>query len=95
VLLVDAGMAGTWVSDAGLARVRTFAQGIGPAKAILLAQPEVVARARAAGLSVTPYTFRSAGTGKFPDVTAEMRYFLYELGVDAVFTDNPDRFPRK
>lgn len=95
VLLVDAGMAGTWVSDAGLERVRTFAQGIGPAKGILLAHPEVVARARAAGLSVTPYTFRSASTGKFPDVTAEMRYFLYELGVDAVFTDNPDRFPRK
>jgi glycerophosphoryl diester phosphodiesterase len=23
-----------------------------------------------------------------------MAYFLDELGVDALFTDNPDRFPR-
>jgi len=28
------------------------------------------------------------------DVGAEMRYYLGELGVDALFTDNPDRFPR-
>jgi glycerophosphoryl diester phosphodiesterase len=28
-------------------------------------------------------------------VGAEMRHFLYELGVDALFTDNPDRFPRQ
>jgi glycerophosphoryl diester phosphodiesterase len=24
-----------------------------------------------------------------------MEYFLYTLGVDALFTDNPDQFPRK
>jgi glycerophosphoryl diester phosphodiesterase len=24
-----------------------------------------------------------------------MEKFLYELGVDAVFTDNPDQFPRR
>jgi hypothetical protein len=23
-----------------------------------------------------------------------MRHFLYEVGVDALFTDNPDLFPR-
>jgi hypothetical protein len=27
-------------------------------------------------------------------VTEEMRYYLEELHVDALFTDNPDRFPR-
>jgi len=24
-----------------------------------------------------------------------MRYFLFDLDVDAVFTDNPDQFPRR
>jgi hypothetical protein len=27
-------------------------------------------------------------------VRQEMEKFLYEIGVDAVFTDNPDQFPR-
>jgi len=33
--------------------------------------------------------------GSFENVQAEMRYFLYDLGVDALFTDNPDLFPRQ
>jgi glycerophosphoryl diester phosphodiesterase len=46
--------------------------------------------------SLTPYTFRSADTGRFPSVQAEMvEHFLCTLGVDAVFTDNPDQFPRR
>jgi glycerophosphoryl diester phosphodiesterase len=28
-------------------------------------------------------------------VADEMRQFLYTLNVDAVFTNNPDQFPRK
>ena len=50
---------------------------------------------RAAGLTVTPWTFRSSNTGSFPSVRAEMETFLYDHGVDAVFTDNPDQFPRR
>ena len=30
-----------------------------------------------------------------PDVTQEMSHFLYRLDVDALFTDNPDKFPRR
>ncbi len=75
--------------------VSQFASDLSPTKAIVETQPALVGWAHAAGLSVTPYTFRSGATGRFPDVEAEMRYFLYELGVDAVFTDNPDRFPRR
>ena len=30
----------------------------------------------------------------FPDVRREMAHYLFTLDVDAVFTDNPDRFPR-
>ncbi len=70
-------------------------QGFGPAKQILIKNPDFVKWAHAEGMTVTPYTFRSADTGTFKDVTAEMSHYLYTLGVDALFTDNPDKFPRK
>ena len=70
-------------------------QGFGPAKQIVLKNPDFVKWAHAEGMTVTPYTFRSSDTGTFKDVTAEMSHYLYTLGVDAVFTDNPDKFPRK
>ena len=76
-------------------RVKEFASGIGPAKKLLADQPEVVRRAHDAGLTVTPYTFRSGAVGRFKDVREEMDYYLYTLGVDALFTDNPDQFPRR
>ncbi|MSO48764.1 MAG: hypothetical protein EXQ49_02505 [Acidobacteria bacterium] len=85
-----------WLSSAEWVKeVALFSSDLSPTKAIVEAQPALVDWAHAAGLTVTPYTFRSGATGRFPDVEAEMRYFLYELGVDAVFTDNPDRFPRR
>ncbi len=71
-------------------------QGIGPAKELLVEQPKIVEWAHESGLTVTPYTFRARSPGEgFKDVTEEMRYFLYQLGVDALFTDNPDLFPRQ
>ena len=95
VLLVgDARSAARWLSEEGLKDVKGIATGIGPAKQILEARPEIVKAAHAAGLTVTPYTFRSQNTGRFADVRAEMDYFLNTLGVDALFTDNPDKFPR-
>jgi glycerophosphoryl diester phosphodiesterase len=71
------------------------ANGLGPAKDILLKHPQVVKWAHELGLTVTPYTFRSSNTGRFSSVREEMAHFLYELDVDAVFTDNPDQFPRR
>jgi glycerophosphoryl diester phosphodiesterase len=95
-LIGDKAAAARWLASAETVRhVASFATGIGPAKQMVEGQPHVVAWAHAAGLTVTPYTFRSAQTGRFADVQAEMRFFLYDLGVDALFTDNPDRFPRK
>ena len=47
------------------------------------------------GLTVTPWTFRSSSTGTFGSVREEMAKFLYDYDVDAVFTDNPDQFPRR
>jgi glycerophosphoryl diester phosphodiesterase len=81
-------------------RVRAWkgvVQGFGPAKGIVRGNPDFVTWAHAEGMTVTPYTFRSSDTAKagFTDVADEMAHFLYTLGVDALFTDNPDRFPRK
>jgi glycerophosphoryl diester phosphodiesterase len=93
VLLIET-TAARWLTQEGLREAATFATGIGPAKRLIDGRAEIVRWAHDAGLTVTPYTFRSADTGRFPDVRAEMRYFLFDLGVDAVFTDNPDQFPR-
>jgi glycerophosphoryl diester phosphodiesterase len=90
----DAGR-GRWLTDAGLKEVRGFATGLGPAKALLLSDPTLGARAHAAGLTLTPYTFRSAATPAGKTVKEEMTDFLYRIGVDALFTDNPDQFPRR
>lgn len=92
VLLINQQMRTRWLTAAGLAEAKQFASGIGPAKALL--DKDLVRQAHALGLSVTPYTFRLTDTGPFKTLREEMSYYLYELGVDALFTDNPDLFPR-
>jgi glycerophosphoryl diester phosphodiesterase len=92
VLLISDAAPGLWLTEAGLAQAKHFASGIGPAKGLV--DKPLVVKAHALGLTVTPYTFRSSNTGRFKTVREEMNYYLYELGVDAVFTDNPDLFPR-
>jgi glycerophosphoryl diester phosphodiesterase len=94
VFLINSDPQGKWLSEAGLKEIKTFAAGIGPAKQLVEKDPDLVRRAHAAGLTVTPYTFKSGATGKYKDVRDEMRQFLYTFGVDALFTDNPDQFPR-
>lgn len=79
----------------GLKAMTAFADGVAPNKAVVLARPRLVADAHALGLSVTVWTFRQGQTGKFETVTAEMDHFLRVLKVDAVFTDNPDLFPKQ
>jgi len=92
VLLVGDEARARWLTAAGLAELKQFASGIGPAKALV--DKSLVMQAHALGLSVTPYTFRSLNTGRFKNVREEMSYYLYNLGVDTLFTDNPDLFPR-
>jgi glycerophosphoryl diester phosphodiesterase len=75
--------------------IRLFATGIGPSKKLLLEDPGIVERAHTTHLTVTPYTFRSSSVPEgFPSVRSEMSHYLYEMGVDGLFTDNPDQFPR-
>jgi glycerophosphoryl diester phosphodiesterase len=95
VLLIDSDPQGQWLSADGMKKVKEFADGIGPSKRLIDANPQVVKWAHDAGLTVTPYTFRSSATGRFKTVREEMEHFLYTLGVDALFTDNPDQFPRR
>ena len=74
--------------------IATFATGLGPSKLLIDADATLVPRAHAAGLTVIPYTFRASSTGRFPSVRDEMAHFLTVVGVDGLFTDNPDQFPR-
>jgi glycerophosphoryl diester phosphodiesterase len=84
-----------WLSPEELHRIEEFA-GIGLDKNLLWANPDLVGWAHKAGLSVTAYTFRSSAVGEgFSDVAEEMTYYLHALDVDALFTDNPDQFPRR
>ena len=92
VLLINPEARTRWLTAAGLAEAKQFANGIGPAKALL--DKNLVKQAHALGLSVTPYTFRLTDIGSFKTLREEMSYYLYDLGVDALFTDNPDLFPR-
>jgi glycerophosphoryl diester phosphodiesterase len=93
VLLLNDGKA--WTSAAKVKEWKPFVQGLGPAKGIVEATPDLVKWAHAEGMTVIPYTFRSSNPGRHPDVRAEMEQFLYTYGVDGLFTDNPDQFPRR
>ena len=95
VLLINPQMQKEWLTAEGLKKAKQFSIGIGPAKNLVDGKPELVKLAHDTGLSVTPYTSNEKTKGRFASVRAEMQYFLYTLGVDALFTDNPDQFPRK
>ena len=94
ILLMDSGLE-VPLAAARLDEIAGFATGIGPAKALIDREPALVTRAHQAGLTVTAYTFRASDPGRFASVREEMSHFLYTLGIDALFTDNPDQFPRQ
>jgi glycerophosphoryl diester phosphodiesterase len=93
--LVSSQDAGKIDSADKLKALAAWATGVAPNKAILEKTPAIVEWAHAAKLTVTPWTFRASQPGKYPNVTEEMKYFLFTLGVDELFTDNPDLFPRR
>jgi glycerophosphoryl diester phosphodiesterase len=83
------------ITEARLKELKTFATGITPEKRLVAAHPEMVKMAHALGLTVTCWTFRADEKTAFASVKDEMANFLYTLGIDALFTNNPDQFPRK
>jgi glycerophosphoryl diester phosphodiesterase len=91
VLLQQPAEAEKCASQDRFAAIAGFADGIGPEKSSLDRRPHLVVRAHQAGLCVTPWTFRASSPGRFGSVRAEMAYYLSELDVDAVITDNPDQ----
>ena len=85
----------TDLSEARLSDLAAFATGIAPEKRLVAAHPEMVARAHALGLTVTAWTFRADEKTAYPSVRDEMTQYLYTFGIDALFTNNPDQFPRR
>lgn len=83
------------VSDARLRAIATFATGIGPEKRLIATHPGLVRTAHDLGMTVTSWTFRGDEQTAFPSVRDEMAHFLYDFGIDALFTNNPDLFPRR
>lgn len=94
---------GQMLSPAGLRAIATYADGIGPYKRSIVPVDEqgrlkpptsLVRDAHTVGLLVHPYTFRDEAdhflAGEYNgDAVAEYRQF-FQLGVDGVFSDNPD-----
>jgi len=85
--------AGNDSTPEGLDKIKSFADGIAPNKSVVTQKPELVKLAHEKGMSVTIWTCGSKDPAKQDDLHAEMKKFL-DLKVDAIFTDNPDRFPR-
>lgn len=83
------------ISDARLKTLTAFATGIAPEKHVIARHPDMVARAHALGLTVTAWTFRADEKTAFTSVKDEMTQFLYTWGIDALFTNHPDQFPRR
>ena len=83
------------VTEARLKELAGFATGIAPNKNVVAQHPDMVARAHALGLTVTAWTFGADEKTSYPAARNEMSHFLYTLGIDALFTNNPDLFPRR
>jgi glycerophosphoryl diester phosphodiesterase len=94
-MLFNARDADMWLSDAGFARLQTFATGISPEKPTLETHAAGWARARSLGLPITPWTFRASNVKGFASVTDEMAHYIREGRVAGVITDNPDLAPRR
>ncbi len=83
------------VTDARLRELAGFATGVAPEKKVIAEHPEMVARAHELKMTVTSWTFRGDEKTSYESVKEEMSHFLYGLGIDALFTNNPDQFPRR
>ena len=84
---------------AGLAEIAKVADGIGPALSDVvsrkddgpLAATSLVRDAHAAGLEVHPYTFRADALPAGITFDDLLRLAYFEIGVEGIFTDHPDR----
>ena len=94
-LISDRSMQDALVTDEGLDEIAAYAQGIGPHKSRIEADPTLVERAHARGLVVHPYTFRADVTpDKYASMEDELRVFLSEYNIDGGFVDHTDIMKR-
>ena len=83
-------------------KIAAYAEGIGPWKPMLVSEQstpdkliisDLLKNAQAQGLKVHPYTFRK-DAGRIPKYAKDfddlLDIFLYQVGVDGIFTDFPD-----
>jgi glycerophosphoryl diester phosphodiesterase len=69
-----------WLTPEGLKEARTFVTGVAPSKMIVARDPQEVARAHEAGLTVVPYTFQlRPKKNPYPDAPPEMRKMIDEF----------------
>ncbi|MCL4154130.1 UNVERIFIED_CONTAM: hypothetical protein GTU68_035962 [Idotea baltica] len=89
------------LQPSGMQKIATYADGIGPWKPMLVntkSQPVksngLLEAAHKAGLVVHPYTFR-ADSGRIPEYAQDfddlLKIFYFDIGVDGLFTDYPDK----
>ena len=84
------------VTDARLKALSKFSTGMAPEKFVIARHPEMVKASHALGMTVTSWTFKADDPKILkPTVREEMQHFLYTFGIDALFTNNPDQFPRR
>ena len=84
---------------AGLERVSSYADGIGPSLTTLIdsdnqrgAQPgSLLQTARELDLAVHPFTFRKEGLPDGYSLEVLLRLFIHDFHIEGVFTDHPDR----
>ena len=104
VALLDGGDDNEWMRSAdGIREIAQYADGIGPEKSMLVDRDstpgklkisDLVTLAHANGMQVHPYTFR-LDPGQVPEYASSfeqmLEIFYFDVGVDGVFTDFPDR----
>ena len=75
----------------GIDAVGAYADGIGPFKGDIDANPEIVEWARARNLEVHPYTLRADDVAEgYATFNDELKRYYDELRVTGLFTDHPD-----
>jgi glycerophosphoryl diester phosphodiesterase len=78
-------------TDAGLAKIAGYADGIGPPKQRIEKDPALVELAHKLGLAVHPYTFRADSLPPaYTRYADEVTKFAGQYRIDGLFTDHPD-----
>jgi glycerophosphoryl diester phosphodiesterase len=91
--LMQLGLKGKLPPTDILADIKTYASVVCPDFKDITA--ELTQSAHSLGLKMFAYTFSSDNVKGFPNVSAQMHHYLYDINIDGLFTNNPDQFPRE